>query len=383
MLLKKLKKSMKIALVIDAWEPIIGGGQENVLEISKRIVKTDHSIDIFTRKLPGFTQDYTKKNINIFRSGPTTNFFNPLGRILSIFSITARLIKEHQKNHYDLIHAHVFLGAFPAKVFSFLTRIPIVLTVHGTNLTDTHSKGLSSWLEKKICFEWKYQQVITVGQGYLKYPHTSPVTVIPNGIDLSEFEHSSPPNRTNKINFLFVGRFEWTKGIEHLLLAIKDIKENYPLIYKKIIFNLVGYGYNELKYQKLVAKYQISDVVKFLGKKTGHNLLKEFQSNNIFILPSITEGDSIVVKKAWASKLPVIVTKSNGPEFYVDDKINGWITDHQSLSKTIILAANTKSEVLIKMGNNGYQKVIKNYQWDKIAKLTLSVYKKAISPSTN
>lgn len=372
---------MKVALVIDAWEPIIGGGQENVLEISKRIVKHGHSIDIFTRRLPGFTHDEIKDKLSIFRCGPTTKFFNPLGRILSIFSITARLIREHQKNHYDLIHAHVFLGAVPAKIFSILSGLPIIVTVHGTNLTDTHTKGLATWLEKKICFDWKYNQVIAVGQGYLKYPHSSPVTIIPNGVNLTEFNFAPSPKKNNKVNFLFVGRFEWTKGIEFLLSAINNIKKNHPLVYKKISFNLIGYGYNQSKYIDYVHKHHLSSAVHFLGKKTGKDAAKEFLSNNIFILPSITEGDSIVVKKAWASKLPVIVTKSNGPEFYVNDKINGWVTDHQNLSKTIILATKTSPAILKKMGENGYQKVVKNYQWDKIADLTLSIYKKTISAS--
>lgn len=47
---------MKIAMVMDAWDPILGGGQVHVKNLAERLV-LDHScqVDLFVRSLRGET----------------------------------------------------------------------------------------------------------------------------------------------------------------------------------------------------------------------------------------------------------------------------------------------------------------------------------------
>ena len=55
---------------------------------------------------------------------------------------------------------------------------------------------------------------------------------------------------------LFVGRFEWTKGIDVLIDAVARIRDSNPgfLESKKVVFRMVGYGYSETEYRNRIAE---------------------------------------------------------------------------------------------------------------------------------
>lgn len=72
---------MKIAMMIDSWFPIMGGGPIHVLELSKKLVLNHNcKIDIFTRVL----KDETKKFDRNEMVSPTKD----TTMILSFFSFS-------------------------------------------------------------------------------------------------------------------------------------------------------------------------------------------------------------------------------------------------------------------------------------------------------
>ena len=58
----KQRNYMRICVLIDAWEPIWGGGQTHVWEICRRLVKRKGwEVDIFTRNLVDEKGSYLPK----------------------------------------------------------------------------------------------------------------------------------------------------------------------------------------------------------------------------------------------------------------------------------------------------------------------------------
>lgn len=55
---------------------------------------------------------------------------------------------------------------------------------------------------------------------------------------------------------LFVGRFEWTKGIDVLIDAVTRIRDANPGFLERngIKFRMVGYGYSETEYRSRIAE---------------------------------------------------------------------------------------------------------------------------------
>jgi glycosyltransferase involved in cell wall biosynthesis len=116
--------------------------------------------------------------------------------------------------------------------------------------------------------------------------------------------------------------------------------------------------------------------IKLVGEKSGVDLIKLYKSSQIFILPSIYEGQPLTLIEAWASKLPVIVTKSGDCQYLVKDGFNGYLiknpNDKGEIAHIIEKAISTKN--LNKLGQNGYNFVKSTFSWEKSAQQTLELY---------
>ena len=107
----------------------------------------------------------------------------------------------------------------------------------------------------------------------------------------------------------------------------------------------------------------------FKGKLYGETLIKEYKSSHLFVLPSLYEGMPLTLLEAWASKLPVLVTKVGENPFIVKEGINGWLVkpaDLKNLAKKIKRVINMDRNKLRAIGERNYKEVEKKYDWDKI-----------------
>ena len=103
------------------------------------------------------------------------------------------------------------------------------------------------------------------------------------------------PKNTEVRNFklLYVGRFKVEKGIFSLIDLIKNKKD--------ISLTIVG--------AEKSASYNLnqSNVKIFPQQSNKQKLIKYYDDNNIFILPSFTEGHPMVLLEALARRRPVII----------------------------------------------------------------------------
>lgn len=101
-------------------------------------------------------------------------------------------------------------------------------------------------------------------------------------------------------NILFLARVEKAKGIYTALDAVKKLQEKD----KDIKFRIAGVG-GELENAK---QYAIENniVADFLGSISGDNLINEFKTANVYILPTHGEGMPTSILEAMAFGLPVI-----------------------------------------------------------------------------
>ncbi|MCK9272040.1 glycosyltransferase family 4 protein [Candidatus Gracilibacteria bacterium] len=378
---------MKIAMIIDAWEPIVGGGQVHIKNICEKLILNHNcEIDLFVRSLKGddgkiYSQDEVLLDgkLRIIRCGRPKEFFNFLERILSIFSIFWRVIKENKVQKYDLIHAHVYLGALSGKLASIFLKIPIILTCHGTQVLDKGIKNLEYFVEKYILTGIKYNTEITVGSSLFNYKNINKnVVLIGNGVNIEEFQNIKAEKNKDIYKILFVGRLDEFKGVDILIEAINKIDKNI-LDKKNVEVHLIGYGYEENKYKKLVKKHNLEKYIKFRGKIFGENIVKEYKSSDLFILPSRSEGFGIVILEAMVCKIPVISTKSGGPEDIIENGVNGFLVEKENifdLSEKLIEFIEGKIPNLDQIIVNGYNTVVEKYSWGRISNLIFNEYKK-------
>ena len=195
--------------------------------------------------------------------------------------------------------------------------------------------------------------------------YKGPKIVIPNGVDLTEFNPQVPKIKKfqdDKINILFTGRIEERKGLIYLLEAYKSLPQsNLRLI-------IVGEG-NLKEDCELWAKENNLENVHFEGQSSQKKLPSYFATADIFVSPAIHgESFGIVLVEAMASGTPVIAFANQGyksllkgtksEDFLVPPK------NHKLLAEKIKMLVENKA-LRQKMSKSGIEEAQK-YSWEKI-----------------
>ncbi len=169
--------------------------------------------------------------------------------------------------------------------------------------------------------------------------------VVHNGVDCDQ--HSGEPDRTLRVElgirddrFLFgaIGNVRAPKAYDNLLRAAALAMKSNP----KLRFAVIGEGSGALLEEllRLRAELGLQQIVHFAGFRPDVSLpLRNFDA---FVLSSRSEGFSIATVQAMASGLPVVATRSGGPEEIVTDGIDGLLVppdDPASLAAAILRVA--------------------------------------------
>lgn len=362
---------MKVAVIIDTWFPLVGGGQINAWEVSRRLAKKGALVDIVTRD-NGIDNLPKVKNLQIYKLGPKSKPSDTFSKII----FTLRAVIFIVKRDYDIVHVHAFLPGFSAKLLLIFKRLPVIFTVHGTTLGTTLNNSLFQWVEKFILTQIRYTAQITVSRDFLTLKNVNKnIAYIPNGVDINLFDKV----KTEKFSdptLIFVGRLHPQKNLKTLILAIEIVRKTIP----NINLLIIGEGSLMNGLLDLIKEKKLQKNIKLLGRKKGRDLIRLYKSSHIFILPSIYEGQPLTLFEAWAAKLPVIVTKSGDCTFLIKDKHNGFLISNtqsvKEIANSILKAFENKN--LSKIGQNGYDFTKRNFSWEKSANETLKVYRKTM-----
>ena len=149
--------------------------------------------------------------------------------------------------------------------------------------------------------------------------------------------HSKPD--LNKINLLYVGRLNLVKGIFSLLEILKKLKTNFS-------FSVVSADKkNDDKINQ--------ENVKVINFKNDHeSIIKLYDSHNIFILPSFTEGHPQVLDESLSRLRPVILFEEISHVIGNREGVFVCKRNLQSLSRTIKHVMDNYSLIQGKMSKN-------------------------------
>ena len=163
--------------------------------------------------------------------------------------------------------------------------------------------------------------------------HRNKIKVVPNGINLKDFEiELSKEECRSKLGLphdkkiiLFFGNIVAYKGPDMLLKAFTRVKRSYPDV------NVLYVGRVELQTElkELSIKMGLKDSVKFAGFVEEDLKPLYYHSADIFCLPSVTmaEAFGIVNLEAMACGLPIISSELGGIPDIVQNGRNGIIVE--------------------------------------------------------
>lgn len=282
-----------------------------------------------------------------------------------------------KKEKFDILHFHNFVLPAAWQILEKSSSLNI-LTIHAD------PEGRVKILKKipGLFYLWhriirqKIDGLIGVAPLNLKgfENFECPKAVIPNGIDLSEFNPRVKKIKRfldGKINLLFVGRLEERKGLIYLLYAYQLLENDF----ENLRLIVVGEGPLRKECEGFVKEKKLKEVY-FEGEKTDRELTSYYNSSDIFVSPAIFgESFGIVFLEAMACGKPVVGFANEGYKEFLEDKKGGILAknrDEKDLAKKI--ATLIKNQKLRKKMGKYALKEVTNYSWKNIANKILDFY---------
>jgi D-inositol-3-phosphate glycosyltransferase len=131
--------------------------------------------------------------------------------------------------------------------------------------------------------------------------------------------------------------------------------------------------------QKLCDDLTVGKMVVFLGKRGQDTLPYYYSAAEVVVMPSRYESFGMVALEAMACGTPVIASQVGGLAFLVQDGVTGYTVpaeDDDALCERLTALLGDES-LRQRMGRNA-SKYARNYDWEKIAKQIVRVYKELI-----
>lgn len=292
----------------------------------------------------------------------------------------------------DVVHIHEFRTVENLLVTPTAQAMnkPIVLSPHGTLNLSTGRSRLKIWWDKLLSstvalridhvialVQPELDDVQTLWQNFGRRQFPTQFSIIPNGIQLEEFQNLPSPAafRTryglgDAPTVLFMGRLQQRKGVDVLVKAFQlaDIADSHLLI--------VGPDEGILDTIQSLAADDSRIVI--TGYLSGEDRLSALSTADIFVLPAVGEGLSMAVLEAMGAGLPVIL--SHGCNMNPHD--GGYVVDISPdaiADKLRILL--TDADLRLQMGQAAQHLIAQSYTWDQIAEQLEGVYRDVQHPT--
>lgn len=224
----------------------------------------------------------------------------------------------------DIIHAHNFFYAgFIAEAIQKKYNISYILTEHSSTFSmGLVSKKYNRDLTTCACNSCALTAVSSPFVNLLKKRiDILDIGLLPNIVDESFFQEVISRKDIKYFTFLNVASLDSNKNQQLLIRAFAKIFKN-----KNAILKIAGEGMllNELK--QLARELTVEKQIIFLGLLSQKKVIEEMNGSDCFVLPSNYETFGVVLIEALACGLPLIATKSGGPEDIVNEN-NGILID--------------------------------------------------------
>lgn len=202
------------------------------------------------------------------------------------------------------------------------------------------------------------------------------VSVIPNGLDSFWFDKRARPERTSpsQLNILSVGNVIKLKNHKTLIDAVNRHNNTRVESDPEIRLSIVG-NCNSRYGRYLRAKCQSNTVI-FTGSLAFEEIIQQMQSSDVFALLSWRENFGIAYAEAVSQGLPIIYTKGEGFDGWVEEGVWGYACRYDDQDNFIRLA--------LELGNcnpidqNAVKKVKLLFAWENIASELKRVYEKSV-----
>lgn len=369
---------MRILQVVVRFHPYVGGVENTVLEVARRLAGRGHELRVVCADEPAGSPPQVD-GIEVVR----LPWRGKIGNTNVCPGLRAALRREPRP---DVIHTHLPTALFAdaAAGFAASTRVPsgvpLVLTYHN-DLVGDGLKGVLAGVYNRLFLPRLLARSARIVVTNPIYPSQSPhltegdpkLVCIPWGVDTEAFlpvvdGGISPETPELVVGFLsLLDAHHGYKGLDVLLRAAAILRREGTPVRLKI----GGAGEARGEYQRLAAELGVAESTEFLGFIPGADLAAFYASCHAFALPSTDgqrEGFGLVLLEAMACGRPVVTTPVVGVAGDLEGSGAGVLVppgDAAALAAALRKLHSERS-ALPEMGRNARRLVERRYTWERV-----------------
>ena len=384
---------MKILQVTNFFKPSweSGGPARVVYEISKKLVERGHDVTVYTTDGYKSRLD-VKKNKPVDVDGIKTYYFRNLSSYLTremvlLIPYYLPIVARREIKKFDIIQIHEQRTILAIIIHRYAKKygIPYVLQTHGSVLPTFQKQRLKKIFD--LLFGYKIlrdaSKVIaltkTEVEQYKKMGvNENKIELVPNGIDLTEFENLPKRGEFRRKYLikdeekivLFVGRLHKTKGIELLVKTFADLSKELNDI--KLVLIGPDDGYQSIL-ERITRDLKIDTKVVFTGFVTNNEKMAAFIDADVFVTPSFS-GFPVTFLEACACGTPIITTSNGDKLDWIHDKVGYVVEYDKDRLQNAIFKVLSDEGSRKRFGEEGKRLVREEFGWDNVIRQIEDIY---------
>jgi glycosyltransferase involved in cell wall biosynthesis len=375
---------MKIVQVISHYMPAIsfGGPLQVAHGLSRALIEAGHEVVVCTTSMRDATSDLDVALGEYVDVDGVRVIYEPVKRLRywgGSRAFLRRAYTEVSKADVVFTHFHYQCASVVGGWCARIQHKPHIVFTHGSlNRYGIQAKNyIAKWLYLQLLERSNFKRALFTAYHSEKeeqesYTFSSKRQIIPIGIDGDLIKYAPDKGAfvsqylilKNRFVFVYLGRLAPGKGLELLLDALHTLRiEGHDVA-------LVLIGADERGYQNVLLKkieaLHLKDAVMFTGLLSGEAKFRALADADVFVLPSRSEGTSIVTLEAMALGLPVVVSDRVGLARDVLQQRCGLVTSYEQQALTHALLEIMTRDDRVAMGQRGRAYVCKTYDWSVI-----------------
>jgi len=394
-------KGAIVRVLMLSWEyppHVVGGLGRHVAELAPALAELGINVHLVTPRWTDSEDVEQGDGLTVHRvdppNAPMPDFYTGARQSnLRLEEMGSRICSE---SSIDLIHNHDWLTVFSAVALKQHFKIPLLSTVHATeqgrargHLVTDQQRAIHN-AEWSLTFEsWR---VICCSQfmagevaNYFKTP-ADKIDVIPNGVKADRFSPWEGADLSRFRNMyalpgeqivLYVGRIVQEKGLHVLIEAVPLVLAENPQA--KFVIAGTGDAVNALRAR--ARDLGVGHKVLFTGFIPDDDRDRLYKVASCAVFPSLYEPFGIVALEAMAAKAPVVVSLVGGLQEVVKHSETG-ITVYPDNPQSLAWGINhtlARPDWAAKRAENAYRVVVQEYNWQRIAELTIQIYQRILA----
>jgi 1,2-diacylglycerol 3-alpha-glucosyltransferase len=305
---------MRVGFFTECYQPIVNGIVASIDALREGLAARDVEVTTIAPRFPHFVDDVR----DVVRV-PSLPLPTP-----TAYRLCVPYLNSHDRARVrgiDLVHAHSpFVTGWMAHSYARKQRIPLVFTYHTRLDAYAHYAPFDRGATERamIALTRRYANaadavVVPTGAMELRLRELGvcvPIAIVPSGIDVARFAAGTRSaivrarlgaSGTEPLA-LVIGRLGREKNVELALDALTRVPE--------LRLAIVGEGPHRVALEERARRLGIAERVVFAGALAREALPDVYASADVFVFPSTTETQGLVLAEALAAGLPVVAADS-------------------------------------------------------------------------